>query len=118
MLGSKLKKINPLDFISLLLLILSTVITKEIIYLFYDINKSPDINKYIIYIDHFFNNITTNKEHGLAYYYLHAINLNIFYEDYSNIQLALHKSILNVNSFIYIYGLLGYFLLLKHRRQF
>jgi len=110
---NKINKIKYLNFLSLTLLIFSTLLTKEIIYLFYDINESPDIDKYIIYIDHFFNNITTDKEHGLAYYYLHAINLNIFYNDFSNIELALHKSILNINLFIYIYGLLGYFLLLK-----
>jgi len=114
MLDNKFKKLKYLNFIPLVLLIFSIVLTKEIIYLFYDINESPDIDKYIIYIDHFFKNITTDKEHGLAYYYLHAINLNVFFDDFSNIQLALHKSILNINLFIYIYGLIGYFLLLKH----
>ena len=66
---------NKLTVVNFLVLILSIFWLKEINYLFYDTLESPDFNKYIIYFDHFFNNETTNKEHGLMYYYLHSLNI-------------------------------------------
>ena len=62
-----------------ILFLLSLIWIKEINYLFYDINQSPDINKYIIYLEHFYNNIPTNREHGLLYYYLQTLHLNFFF---------------------------------------
>lgn len=87
---------------------------KEINYLFYDINQSPDFNKYIIYLEHFFSNVPTNREHGLLYYYLQALHLNIFYSDNPNLEFSLHKSIGDVNFYLFIIGLFGIFQLLNH----
>ena len=79
---------------------------KEINYLFYDTLQSPDLDKYIVYFDHFFNNETTNKEHGLMYYYLHSLNYSFVYSDLNNFDLFIHKSIQEVNFYIFLFGLL------------
>ena len=60
------------------MLFLSLFWLKEINFLFYDTLESPDIDKYEVYLEHFFNNIVTNKEHGLMYYYLHSLNYSTF----------------------------------------
>ena len=54
---------NKLVFLNFLILIIGIFWLKEINYLFYDSFMSPDIDKYIVYFDHFFSNQTTNKEH-------------------------------------------------------
>ena len=87
---------------------------KEINYLFYDSLQSPDLDKYIVYFDHFFTNQTTNKEHGLMYYYLHSLNYSFFYSDLNNFNLFVHKSIQEVNFYIFLFGLFGYYFLLRH----
>ena len=104
---------NKLISLNFLILILSVLWLKEINYLFYDTNESPDINKYFIYFDHFFNNQTTNKEHGLMYYYLHSLNYSFFYSEFSNISFFVHKSIQQVNFYIFVFGLIGYYYLLR-----
>ena len=104
---------NRLISLNFLILILSVLWLKEINYLFYDTIESPDINKYFIYFDHFFNNQTTNKEHGLMYYYLHSLNYSFFYSEFSNISLFVHKSIQQVNFYIFVFGLIGYYYLLR-----
>ena len=96
-----------------LILLFSILWLKEISYLFYNTLESPDINKYFIYFDHFFNNQTTNKEHGLMYYYLQSLNYSLFYSDFQNFDLFIHKSIQQVNFYIFIFGLTGYFYLLR-----
>lgn len=113
-----MKNFNKIKFrnhqLAFLAFLVSTIMMREISFIFYDINESPDIEKYIIYIEHFFDNISTNREHGLIYYYLHALALNYFFPNVENLNLALHISILNVNFFIYLFGLLGYYLLLRN----
>tara|TARA_Y100001970_G_scaffold179034_1_gene217941 strand:- start:2760 stop:4418 length:1659 start_codon:yes stop_codon:yes gene_type:complete len=104
---------NKLATMNFLILLFSIFWLKEINYLFYDINDSPDINKYIIYFDHFFSNEITNKEHGLMYYYLHSFNYSFFYSDFNNFNLFIHKSVLQVNFYIFIFGIVGYYHLLK-----
>ena len=106
------QKKTPL--ISFIILLLSIFWLKEVNYLFYNTLDSPDINKYIIYFDHFFNNQTTNKEHGLLYYYLHSLNYSFFYSDLNNFQFFIHKSVQQVNFYIFVYGLIGYYFLLKY----
>lgn len=96
-----------------ILFLLSLIWMKEINYLFYDINQSPDINKYIIYLEHFYNNIPTNREHGLLYYYLQTLHLNFFFSNYPNYDLAIHTSIINTNFYLFTIGLLGIYKLLK-----
>ncbi len=104
---------NKLVLFNFLILLLSILWLKEINYLFYDTLESPDINKYFIYFDHFFNNLTTYKEHGLMYYYLHSLNYSIFYSEFQNFDLFVHKSIQQVNFYIFIFGIIGYFYLLR-----
>ena len=104
---------NKLESFYFLILLFSILWLKEISYLFYNTLESPDINKYFIYFDHFFNNQTTNKEHGLMYYYLQSLNYSLFYSDFQNFDLFIHKSIQQVNFYIFIFGLTGYFYLLR-----
>ena len=92
---------------------LSLIWLKEINYLFYDINESPDFNKYFVYFDHFFLNNPTNHEHGLSYYYLQSIHLNAFFSNQENVKLALHKSVGDVNFYLFIIGLFGIYKLFK-----
>ena len=104
---------NKFEYFIFLLFALSTLWLKEINYLFYNTLESPDIDKYFIYIKHFFDNSLTLKEHGLMYYYLNALNFNIFYSDTANTLYVFHKSIQQVNFYIYLFGLLGYFNLFR-----
>ena len=104
---------SKLESFYFLILLFSILWLKEISYLFYNTLESPDINKYFIYFDHFFNNQTTNKEHGLMYYYLQSLNYSLFYSDFQNFDLFIHKSIQQVNFYIFIFGLTGYFYLLR-----
>ena len=95
------------------ILILSIIWLKELNYLFYDINESPDFNKYFVYFDHFFSNNPTNREHGLTYYYLQVIHLNTFFSNQSNLELALHKSVSDLNFYLFVIGLVGIYKLFK-----
>ena len=92
---------------------LSTAWLKEINYLFYETLESPDYEKYSIYLDHFFTGEQTGKEHGLMYYYLHSLNYSIFFGDLNNFNFNIHKSIQNMNHYIFLFGLMGYYLLLR-----
>ena len=111
-LGNKLIN-NKFEYFILFLFASSTLWLKEINYLFYDTLESPDFDEYFIYIKHFFDNNLTSKEHGLMYYYLHALNFDIFYSDTANTFEVFHKSIQQVNFYIYLFGLLGYFNLFR-----
>tara|TARA_B000000609_G_scaffold3944_1_gene2631 strand:- start:3564 stop:5198 length:1635 start_codon:yes stop_codon:yes gene_type:complete len=104
---------NKLVSLNFLILLFSVVWLKEINYLFYSTFESPDLNKYFIYFDHFFNSEKTSKEHGLMYYYLHSLNYSIFYSEFKNFELFVHKSIQQVNFYIFIFGLVGYYYLLR-----
>ena len=86
---------------------------KEINYLFYETLESPDFEKYSIYLRHFFIEEQTGKEHGLMYYYLQSLNYSFFYGDFDNFNFYIHKSIQNVNFYIFLFGLMGYYLLLR-----
>ena len=92
---------------------LSTAWLKEINYLFYETLESPDYEKYSIYLDHIFTGEQTGKEHGLMYYYLHSLNYSIFFGDLNNFNFNIHKSIQNMNHYIFLFGLMGYYLLLR-----
>ena len=102
------------DSITFLLLLASLFWMKEINFLFYDSTQSPDFKEYFVYFDHFANtDLNISREHGLMYYYLHYINYFINYNSFANFDMFFHKSIQEVNFWIYIYGLFGYFKLLK-----
>ena len=105
---------NKLEYFLFLFLAITTLWLKEMNFLFYDTNQSPDFNTYFVYIKHFFDNSLTSKEHGLMYYYLHALNYDIFYSDSVNTYFALHKSIQQVNFYIHLFGLFGYFKLFRY----
>ena len=110
-----LQKQKLTDVLSFLILLFSTIWLKEINFLFYDSTESPDFAEYFVYFDHFANSsFKTGREHGLMYYYIHYVNYFFQYNSFSNVEMFLHKSIQEVNFWIYVYGLLGYFFLLKH----
>ena len=96
-----------------IILILSLIWLKEVNYLFYDINQSPDFKKYLIYFEHFFSNNPTYHEHGLSYYYIHSLHLNTFFSNQQNLGLALHKSVTDVNFYLFVIGLVGIYKLFK-----
>ena len=104
-------KLSTFNFI---FLIVSVLVIKELNLLFYNTLDSPDFNKYIVYLQHFFDGQITNKEHGLMYYYVHSLNYSIFYSDLNNFEFFIHRSIQNVNFYIYIIGLIGYYFLLQY----
>ncbi len=110
--GNKLIE-NKFEYFILFIFAFSTLWLKEINYLFYDTFASPDFDKYFIYIKHFFNNNPTLKDNGLMYYYLNALNFDIFHSDTANSFHILNKSIQQVNFYIYLFGLLGYFNLFR-----
>ena len=105
---------NKLTSLNFLILIIGILWLKEVNYLYYDSLESPDIYKYIIYFDHFFNEQATNKEHGLMYYYLHSLNYSFLYSDFNNFDFFIHKSIQEVNFYIFLFGLFGYYFLLRY----
>ena len=94
------------------LFVLSLIWLKEINYLFYDINQSPDFKKYLVYFEHFFSNNPTNHEHGLTYYYLQSLHLNTFFSNQPDLEFALHKSVSDVNFYLFVIGLIGIYKLL------
>ena len=47
------------------------------------------------------------------YYYLHSLNYSFFYSEFSNISFFVHKSIQQVNFYIFVFGLIGYYYLLR-----
>jgi hypothetical protein len=104
---------NKRETFLFIFLCLSLAWLKEINYLFYETLESPDYDKYSIYLDHFFSGIQTGKEHGLMYYYLHSVNYSLFFGDLDNFSFNIHKSIQNVNYYIFLFGLVGYYLLLR-----
>ena len=113
---SSVKKIflnNKRETFLFIFFCLSVAWLKEINYLFYETLESPDYEKYSIYLDHFFTGEQTGKEHGLMYYYLHSLNYSIFYADLNNFNFNIHKSIQNMNYYIFLFGLIGYYLLLR-----
>ena len=99
--------------ISYIFFFISLIWLKEINYLFYDINESPDFKKYFVYFEHFFSNNPTNHEHGLSYYYLQSIYLNTFFTNQPNLELALHKSVSDFNFYLFVIGLVGIYKLFK-----
>ena len=114
MLKSFKKKLSfSFEKLSYIILFLSLIWLKELNYLFYDINESPDFDKYFVYFDHFFSNNPTNREHGLAYYYLQTIHLNTFFSNQSNFEFALHKSVIDLNFYLFVIGLIGIYKLFK-----
>ena len=57
----------------------------------------------------------TGREHGTFFYYVHSLSLSRFVENVnqSNFFYLLNRSIQEVNFYIYLVGLIGYYLLLR-----
>jgi len=104
---------NKVSFVFFLALILSLLWLKEMNYLFYNMLESPDFNKNYVYLEHFFSESTTGKDNGLMYYFLQSLNYSNFYGDLNNSKLFLDQSIQQMNFYIFIFGLLGYYLLFE-----
>jgi len=109
----RIRKVKKIDTITFLVFIFSLFWSKEFLYLFYNSTEGPDVSKYLIYIDSFFENKSSGRDHGFLYYYLHAIYLDINNFNYFLNRSYLDTMIQNVNFLIYIYGLIGYYKLLK-----
>lgn len=96
------------------LFLISLLWLKQTNFLFYDSTQSPDFAEYFVYFEHFANSeFKTLREHGLMYYYIHYINYYFQYNTFSNSEIFFHKSIQEVNFWIYTFGLFGYYNLLK-----
>ena len=99
-----------------LLFIISLFYSKELLFLFFDSTQSADFNKYFVYFEYFFQTTSeTGREHGTFFYYIHSLSLSRFIEyiNQNNYFYLLNKSIQQVNFYIYVFGLLGYYLLLR-----
>ena len=99
-----------------LLFLISLFYSKELLFLFFDSTQSADFNKYFVYFEYFFQNSSeTGREHGTFFYYIHSLSLSRFIDDInqSNFFYLLNKSIQEVNFYIYVFGLLGYYMLLR-----
>jgi len=104
------------DYYILILFVLSLIFTNELIYLFFNISIGPDFTVYSSYFDYFFlEDKTATREQGLFYFYLQSISAKLTFQNFSldYSKFFLHKSIQQINSLIYIYGLLGYYFLLN-----
>lgn len=100
--------------LAFMILLVSTFVTKELNFLMYDSTQSPDFSRYFIYFEHFANTeVPTLTEHGLLYYYIHYINYYFNYNHLAENYLLIHKSIQQVNFYIYAVGMVGYYKLLR-----
>lgn len=105
--------VNKVSLVYFLALIVSLVWLKEMNYLFYNMLESPDFEKNYVYLQHFFAENTTGKDNGLMYYFLQSLNYSNFYGDLNNSKLFLDQSIQQMNFYIFIFGLIGYYLLFE-----
>lgn len=106
------KKIN----FNLVLFLSSLFLVNNILFLFYDINQSPDFTAYSSYFDFFFYKTEiVNRDQGLFYYFLQSISLYLksYQSQLKLSSIILHYSIFQINNIIYLYGLVGYYFLLK-----
>ena len=99
------------------ILILLIYIIKELNYLYYQTIESPDFQEYFVYFQYLFGNIeSTGREQGLFYYYIQSWH---YWINYRNVPkdlnfVYLHKNIQEVNFYLYIIGLVGYYKLFKY----
>lgn len=109
-------KINLKKLPLFIFFIASLYLIKETSFLFYNSTDSPDFDVYSIYFEYMFNSLDkTGREQGLFYYYFQSWYFYFNYSDFSNFNFytLLHKSIQEVNFTLYIFGLAGFYLLLK-----
>lgn len=109
------KGINFTNF-WLLFFLLSLFYIKEMNYLYFDSSQSADFGKYFSYFEYYFHiSEETFREQGSFYYFIHSINFYRYADVLNdrNFYILLSKSVQEINFFIYVIGLLGYFHLLK-----
>lgn len=99
---------------SIYLFLFILIVQKEINYLFYDIFLTPDLEVYLPYFKYFFDGEIVNREQGILYYYLHALNYKFFYVKNGFINIFIHKSIQQVNFYIFLFGLIGLYKLFRY----
>ena len=86
-------------------------------FLFYYSIDSPDFDDYYIYLEYLANNISsTGREQGLFYYYLQSWYFYLFNSGFEDPTFLtyLHRSIQQVNFYLYVLGLIGFFILFKN----
>ena len=102
--------------LTFLTFIFSLFFTKEINFLHYNTTSGPDFEKYFKYLEYnFFLIDKTGREQGVFYYYLNSWNFYRYNNEINdtNFFYYLDKSIQEVNFFLFIFSLLGFYLLLK-----
>ena len=93
--------------------------SKELNFLYYNSSDSPDFPTYFNYFKYFFLEIeNTSREQGLFYYLLNSWKFYSFSDSLNSVNffIYLHKSIQQTNFYLYLFGVLGMYYLLKHFR--
>lgn len=105
------------NFFSKFLFIFTLFISKEFNFLYYNSSDSPDFPTYFNYFRYFFQEIeNTSREQGLFYYFLNSLNFYNFAEliTEENFFIYVHRSIQQTNFYLYLFGAVGLYYLLKH----
>ena len=102
--------------LTFLAFIISLIFTKEINFLHYNTTSGPDFEKYFKYLE--YNSFLldkTGREQGIFYYYLNSWNFFRYNNEINdtNFFYYLDKSIQEVNFFLFVFSLLGFYFLLK-----
>ncbi len=102
--------------LTFLAFIISLIFTKEINFLHYNTTSGPDFEKYFKYLE--YNSFLldkTGREQGVFYYYLNSWNFFRYNNEINdtNFFYYLDKSIQEVNFFLFVFSLLGFYFLLK-----
>lgn len=109
--------LNIKKLIPFIIFFSSIIITNQLIFLFFDITNSPDFTSYSSYIDFFFMNVdSVQREQGLFYFYLISASIKFYntFFIFSDTTFLLNKAIYTMNNLIYLYGLIGYYSLLRN----
>ena len=107
---------SKIKFIEIFFLIFSIYLIKELNFIFYNSVDSPDFDTYSVYFEYMFNNLNSSgREQGLLYYYLNSwsfyLQNNLSVD--SNLLTLLHKSIQQINFYLFALGIFGIYRLLK-----
>ena len=110
-------KLLKVSNIWVLIFLASLLYVKEINYIYFDSTQSADFGKYFSYFEYFFGiKETSYREHGTFFYYLHSLNFSRYSLDINgeNFYYLLNKSIQEINFYLYVVGVIGYYKLLSH----
>ena len=95
---------------------LTLIFTFYVSKIFYNSYYSPDIEKYIIYLDYFTKNGPSPAlDQGVLYFFIVSIflNFNKYLINPSNYEIIYSYSIQDANMFLYLVGILGLYKVLK-----